>query len=85
MNHLFLFCLCLQQALQIPLDVGCYSAGASEPLSTTLRRLSKHHQADWTEAEAQAQGPYADQTSGELLIGMYHSCSVCSCLFVDDM
>lgn len=56
--------------------MGCYSAGANEPLSTTLRRLSKHHQPDWTDAEADAQGPYANQSSSEA----FCSVSVIPCL-----
>ena len=50
------------KVLPIPLDVGCYAAATGESLTNTLRRLSnQHHHRDWTDAEAEAHGPYAQQ------------------------
>jgi len=42
--------------------VGCYAAATGESLTNTLCRLSnQHHHRDWTDAEAEAHGPYAQQ------------------------
>jgi len=51
-----------EKVLPIPLDVGCYAAATGESLTNTLRRLSnQHHHRDWTDAEAEAHGPYTQQ------------------------